>query len=157
MQDLIATINEIVKYGLEPGLGKPYGYKHLEKNLVKIYSFYFDVRYEHDDTAYPDFDRKQFPNIIENVQSNFPKFGFYKTILDINDVAKNDDIAMGDAVDDLSDIILDLLELRWRIENCSTNNGLWYFDIRFPIHTQQHILDLLNYIKQQDENSLQGL
>lgn len=55
---------------------------------------------------------------------------------------------MGDATDDLTDIILDLLQIKWRIENNSPNDGLWYFQLIFASHTQQHIIDLLNYLKQ---------
>ena len=58
----------------------------MEKNLIKIYSLYFDIHYEYDDKEYPDFDKTQFPDIINNIKSNFKEFGFYKTILDINDI-----------------------------------------------------------------------
>ena len=34
--------------------------------------------------------------------------------------------------------------LEWRMENNSQNNGLWYFELIFSGHTQQHIIDLLN-------------
>lgn len=30
-------------------------------------------------------------------------------------------------------------------------DGLWYFQLTFHGHTQQHILDLLNYMKQKNE------
>lgn len=150
MNELISTINEIVKYGLQPNLTNPDKEKLLEKNLIKIYSLYFDIHYEYDDKEYPDFDKTQFPDIINNIKSNFKEFGFYKTILDINDI-DNFDIGLGDAIDDLSGITLDLLEIKWRIENNSLNDGLWFFEIIFPFHTQQHILDLINYMKQKNE------
>ncbi|WP_159471927.1 hypothetical protein [Chryseobacterium sp. 18068] len=57
---------------------------------------------------------------------------------------------VSDAVDDLSDIILDLSEIKWRIENNSLADGLWYFQLIFAGHTQQHILDLLNFMKQKN-------
>ena len=52
--------------------------KLLEKNLVKIYSLYFDIEYEYDETAFPDFDKLKFTDIRKNVESNFKNFGFYK-------------------------------------------------------------------------------
>lgn len=150
MNELISTINEIVKYGLQPNLNIPDRTKLLEKNLIKIYSLYFNIQYEYDDKEYPDFDKNQFPNIIQNIQCNFKEFGVYKTVLDINDIDNNTDIGLGNAIDDLSDIILDLLEIKWRMENNSLNDGLWFFETIFPFHTQQHILDLLNYMKQKN-------
>jgi hypothetical protein len=32
----------------------------------------------------------------------------------------------------------------------SLADGLWYFELSFYSHTQQHILDLLNYMKQKN-------
>ena len=150
MKELIQTINEIVKYGLQPNLTVTDKEKLLEQNLVKIYKLYFDIKFKFDETDYPDFDKSKFPDIIQNVASNFKDYGLYKTILDINDIDNLKDNAIGDSIDDLSDIIADLLEIKWRIENNSLADGLWFFQLIFYSHTQQHILDLLNYMKQKN-------
>jgi len=150
MKELIPTINEVVKYGLKPNLAVADKENLLEQHLVKIYSLYFNVEYEFDETEYPSFDKSQLPNIRKNVESNFKDFGFYATILDINDIGSSQNSAIGDAIDDLSDIIIDLLEVKWRIENNSLDDGLWYFQLIFYGHTQQHILDLLNFMKQKN-------
>ena len=150
MIDLIPTIDEIVKYGLQPNLTVTDKEKLLERNLVKIYDLYFDIEYKFDETDFPDFDKSQLPDIRQNVESNFQNYGFYKTILDINDIDNLKDNAIGDAIDDLSDIIIDLLEIKWRIENNSLADGLWFFELIFNSHTQQHMLDLLNYMKQKN-------
>jgi hypothetical protein len=150
MTELIPTINEIVKYGLHPNLTVIDKEKLLERQLVKIYDLYFDIEYKFDETDFPDFDKSQLPDIRQNVASNFKDFGFYKLIIDINDIDNLKDNAIGDAIDDLSDIITDLLEIKWRIENNSLADGLWFFQFTFYAHTQQHILDLLNFIKQKN-------
>lgn len=150
MTELIPTINEIVKYGLQPNLTVTNKEKLLERNLVKIYDLYFDIEYKFDERDFPDFDKSQLPDIRQNVESNFKDYGFYKTILDINDIDNLKENAIGDAIDDLTDIITDLLEIKWRIENNSLADGLWYFQLIFYGHTQQHILDLLNYMKQKN-------
>lgn len=150
MKELIPTINEIVKYGLEPSLEVTDKEKLLEINLVKIYSLYFDIGYEFDEATYQDFDLSHLPGIRQNVASNFKDFGFYKVILDINNLEGLKDNGMGDAIDDLTDIIIDLLEIKWRIENNSWADGLWYFQFIFYAHTQQHLLDLLNFMKQKN-------
>ena len=56
----------------------------------------------------------------------------------------------GYAVDDLSDIILDLLEVKWRIENNNLADGIWYFKLIFQSHTQQHIINLLRFMKEKN-------
>lgn len=149
MKELIPTINEIVKYGLQPKLTVTDKEKLLERHLVKIYDLYFDIEYKYDETDFPDFDKSQLPDIRQNVSSNFKDFGFYKTILDINDIGNLKDNTINDAIDDLSDIISDLLEIKWRIENNSLADGLWFFELIFYSHTQQHILNLLNFMKQE--------
>lgn len=150
MQELIPTISEIVKYGLDPNL-TVIDKKSLEKNLVKIYSFSFEIKYDFDNTDFPDFDTSSLPNIRHNIESNFKDFGFYKSVLNIDDIDNLQECGVGDAIDDLTDITFDLLEIKWRIENNSLNDGLWYFELIFYSHTQQHILDLLNYIKQLED------
>lgn len=151
MEELISTIDKIVKFGLFPKLKDENKNELLEKNLVKIYSLYFEANYKFDEKDYEEFDIKKFPNIRQNIESNFENFGFYKMLLDINDFENKTENTLGDAVDDLLDIIKDLLEVKWRIENNSLDDGLWFFKFIFRSHTQQHILDLLNYIKQKDE------
>lgn len=150
MTELIPTINKIIKYGLQPNLKVNDKEKLLEQQLVKIYKLYFNIEYTFDEANYPDFDKSQLPDIRQNVATNFENFGFYKTILDINDVNNQMDTGTADAIDDISDIITDLLQIKWRIENNSWADGLWYFQLIFHGHTQQHILDLLNYMKQKN-------
>ena len=151
MEQLISLIDEIVKFGLEPNISVINKEQLLEKNLVKFYSLYFDIDYVFDNTEYGDFDNENLPNIRKNIESNFKDYGFYKIVLDINDIDNLNGNAIGDAIDDLTDITKDLLEIKWRIENNSLNDGLWFFNFIFKSHTQQHILDLLNYMKQKGE------
>lgn len=148
MIDLIPTINEIVKYGIQPDLIVTNKEKLFERNLLKFYDLYFDIAYKFDEADFPDFDKSHLPDIRKNLKRNFKDYGFYKTVLDINDIDNLNDNAIGDAIDDLAEIIIDLLEIKWRVENNSLADGLWFFELIFNSHTQQHILDLLNYMKQ---------
>ncbi|GAB3503343.1 hypothetical protein [Emticicia fontis] len=150
MPELIHSINEIAKFGLHPNLNVADKELFLEKHLVTIYKLYFGVEYEFDHHNYPEFDKSTLPDIRKNVESNFQGFGYYKTVIDINNTTDYTNIGLGDAIDDLTDIIIDLLEVTWRIENNSLNDGLYYFKTVFHFHTQQHILDLLNFMKQRE-------
>ena len=47
MNELISTINEIVKYGLQPNLVIVNKDKLLEKALVKIYALYLEYKKVH--------------------------------------------------------------------------------------------------------------
>ena len=150
MIELIQTINEIVKYGLQPNLTLTDKEELLERNLVKIYNLYFGIKHEFDETNFPDFDKSNLPDIRKNVESNFKEFGLYKLVIDINDFSNLEESPINDAVDDLTDIITDLLEIKWRIETNSFADGLCHFRLVFHTHTQQHILNLLNFLKQKN-------
>ena len=150
MTELITAINEIVKYGYYPNLTVTDKEKLLERNLVKIYNLYFEIKYNFDQRDFPDFDKSLLPDIRQNVQTNFNGFGFYKTSREIDNLDDSINFTIGDSIDDLTDIIIDLLEIKWRIENNSWADGLWFFELTFYSHTQQHILDLLNYMKQKN-------
>ena len=150
MTELIRTINEIVKYGLQPNLSITDKEILLKVALEKICDLFFRIEYEFDETEYIDFNRAKLPNIRTNVESNFNNFGFYKLVDDTNSIGNLKDDLLGDAVDDLTDIIIDLLEIKWRIETNSLADGLWYFQFVFQTHTQQHIIDLLNFMKQKN-------
>ena len=120
----------------------------MEKNLVKLYSKYFEIEYKSDDKKYADFDKKRlFPDVIENVKSNFKNFGWYHTVLNLESIFEEAEIATGDAIDDLSDIIYGLLEVKWRKENNSNDDAYQNFELIFYSHTQQHLINLLHYMK----------
>ena len=146
LSELIPTINAIARYGQQPTLPESANVKDLERYLVKIYSLYFEISYEFDGIQYPDFDRESLPDLRENICRNFPDFGLYKTSIDPTNFDNLDDFGVGDAIDDLADIIKDLLEIKWRIENNSIADGLWYFENLFNGHTKEHVVDLLKYI-----------
>lgn len=147
MKELIKIIDEIVQYGLNPKLEVKDKEVDLEKNLIMLYAKFFEIDYDFDEMDYPEFEKAKLPNIIENVKSNFPDFGFYHEVINIHTVNEDAENVIGDAIDDLADIIFDLLEVKWRKENNSENDALWFFELIFRSHTQQHIISLLNFMK----------
>jgi len=132
---------------LHPNLELENKERDLEQNLIELYSKYFEINFEFDESDYEDFDGKLYPDVVKNVRSNFPDFGIYHSILNSEKATEDAENAMGHAVDDLSDIIYDILEIKWRIENNSMADGLWFFELTFYSHTQKHLIDLLNFMK----------
>ena len=147
MKELLIIINEITKYGLNPSLEHSDKERDLEKHLVALYKKYFEINYVFDEKDYADFEKSGLNNIRANVSSNFPSFGLYHNLSELNKIEKKADLVVGDAVYDLTDIILDLLEIKWRAETNSENDAWWYFQLIFYSHTQQHLIDLLNFMK----------
>ncbi len=147
MEEIILIINEITKYGLTSNIDIKNKERDLEFHLIKLYSKYFQITFEYDENEYKEFDKEIYPNVINNVKLNFKQFGYYHSILNLSEVSSKPKNGFGDAIDDLSDIIYDLLEIKWRKKNNNENDALRFFDFIFKAHTQQHIIDLLNYLK----------
>lgn len=70
------------------------------------------------------------------VTARFPGLGFYDL----------PDIRVGDATDDLADIIGDLAAATWRRQNTSDENALWHLLFTHQSHWGQHLEDLRRYL-----------
>lgn len=145
IKDLQELITSITKWGLRIEVVEN-KIDDLKRTLVTLYSYCLDVNYVFDEKEYADCPDFNFEQIRKNIESNFPDFGFYNLVSNLNITYKPENI-VGDAVDDLSDIIKDLLEVKWRVENNSISDGLWFLSFSFENHFEQHLIDLLNYIK----------
>jgi hypothetical protein len=53
---------------------------------------------------------------------------------------------VGDAIDDIADIVRDLQEVIWRAEHQSENDARWYFRNLFWIHWGRHLRELSLYL-----------
>ena len=151
MSKLRKLIDEITEFGINPKVELNDKTDYLKKLLVGIYSEFLNVEFEFDEKDYkeePDFDYKL---ILENVKSNFPNFGWYSSVLDSNKMEPNIEIGIGDELDDLSDIIKDLLTVKWKMENTSMEDALWQFRFSMQSHSEQHLVDLLKRIKERND------
>ena len=150
MSELKNLIDQITEFGINPKVELTDKTDVLKKLLVGIYSEYQKVEFEFDETDYdeePEFDYKE---ILKNVKSNFPDFGWYSMVLDLNKMEPNVEIGIGDALDDLTDIIKDLLAVKWKMENTSKMDALWEFEFSMRTHSEQHLIDLLKFIKEKE-------
>ena len=151
MRKLRKLIDKITEFGTNPKVELTDKDDYLKKLLVGIYSEFLNIESEFDETDYNeefDFDYKE---IRIKVESNFPDFGCYGKILDINKITQESELGAGNAIDDLTDIIKDLLAVKWRFENTSRIDAIWVFEFSMRTHSEQHLVNLLKYIKEKDE------
>jgi len=151
LRELRKLIDNITEFGINPNVKLIDKTDVLKKLLVGIYLEFLNVEYEFDEADYddePDFDYKE---IRQNVKSNFPDFDWYSIVLDSNKMEPNIETGCGDELDDLTDIIGDLLAVKWRMENTSENDALWHFEFSMRTHSEQHLLDLLKRLKERNE------
>lgn len=79
------------------------------------------------------------------VVERFPNYGFYGSgcLLDLD---KKDERFVGDAIDDIADIALDLHEAAWTWDNVGVEDGLWMFHFGFEYHWGMHLRELQTYL-----------
>ncbi|KAA1242805.1 hypothetical protein [Aquimarina sp. RZ0] len=124
-----AVIHQIIQWGTTPKLTIDNKVLLLKKSLISLYQEYLKLRSNtpSDDKDYHDPPDFNFEKISNTIRSNFAELGFYQTVSYPFDLKKPDTI-LGDANDDLSDIIKGLMEVQWRFQNTSEIDAIWYFE-----------------------------
>ncbi|MEL7002891.1 MAG: DUF5063 domain-containing protein [Bacteroidota bacterium] len=150
MSELEKILDQITEFGVNPKVDSKEKTNVLKKLLVRVYAEFVNIKPEFDETDYDSPPNYDYNEIRKNVEVNFPKFDWYGTVLDINKIEPEAKIVIGDAIDDLTDIIKDLLEVKWRFNNTSITDAKWHFVFLMRVHSEQHLVDLLKYIKEID-------
>ena len=150
MEMLLQLIDDISKWGIINSLKLNNNVEVLEKQLVDLYQIVLNLDFEYDDKLYPESKKRKYKEIRERVSQNFPDFGFYHSVLNPLNIIEEAKWGLEDAIDDLTDIILDLLEVNWRFENNSKEDALWHLKFIFQAHTKDHLLNLLKYLQEKE-------
>ncbi|AXT53637.1 DUF5063 domain-containing protein [Aquimarina sp. BL5] len=152
MNTLLGIIEPIIQWGATPKLPIKNKELVLKKSLISLYQEYLALEgnVPIDEEEYPEAPEFNFEKISNTIRSNFPKLGFYQTVLDPFDMIKPDN-GLGDANDDLSDIIKDLMEVQWRFQNTSEVDAIWYFEFIMRNHSERHLVNILKTLKDLEE------
>lgn len=151
MSQLKTLIDRLTEFGVNPDVDTTDKVKTLKKLLVEIYAEYLNIEPDFDKENYGEEPNFEYDAVRENVKLNFPDFDWYSTILDQNKMVPDVEVGIGDAVDDLTDIIKDLLVVKWRMENTSDMNAVWHFEFLMRAHSERHLVDLLKYLKDKED------
>ena len=102
--------------------------------------------FDFDESNYPDAPKKNYSELREIVSLKFPNLGYYNiaqpTSVKIGEGAVN----VGDAIDDICDIAIDLSEVIWCWENTSVEDALWHFRQSYEYHWGHHLRELQLYL-----------
>lgn len=84
--------------------------------------------------------RTSYERMREMAMVAYPQFGFYPCVfLEVDPIAE---ITMGDAVDDIADIALDMEEFIWRCNHTNPNDAIWHFRFGYETHWGWHLHQL---------------
>ena len=76
--------------------------------------------------------REEFRRLYAGLGKRFPNYGLY-AVADPTEPL-NDGNLVGDAIDDLAEIALDLHDVVWRHENIGPDDAHWHFKFSFRSH-----------------------
>jgi len=148
LSELKRLIDRIVEFGTNEKIVSKNKTHEIQQLLVGIYAEYLKVETEFDDANYEDSLRLDNDGIRGIVSEHFPDFGWYHCVWESHKINEDAVLVSGDSIDDLTDIIIDLIDVQWRFENNSEKNGLYQFEFLMKHHSEQHLVDLLKYIKE---------
>ena len=118
----------------------------LEIVLDKLALARHFVEYTFDGNDYSDSPRFDYSHLRELAAKQFPSLGYYNIPDTICEKVGETEIIIGDAIDDIADILGDLQELIWRWENNSPDDALFHFEITYDSHWGMHLRDLQHYL-----------
>ncbi|MFP2958269.1 DUF5063 domain-containing protein [Myxococcus sp. 1LA] len=99
-----------------------------------------------DDAKYPDAPGADARALRARISPLFPALGLYNEALHIADTVGESEVSTGDAIDDLTDIAMDLQDVLFRWENTSEADALWHLRFGFEAHWGRHLRSLQLYL-----------
>jgi hypothetical protein len=105
-----------------------------------------DITNEFDEKDYPDDPREDYQTTYKVVGQRFPTLGYYNVPLSITREIGESRMGVGDAVDDIVDILFDLKGVLWRLDNTSVDDALWHLNQDYQSHWGQHLRGLQLYL-----------
>lgn len=146
MNEIINLINKITSFGLTKSDYIDRNNKILFKQLIDLNYLFSEVSFkEYNNYAYPEIPNFDYIKIRQVVIKNFPDLGHYNLVSNITKNIGKPEFAVRDAIDDLIDIIVGLLEVKWCFENSTNDVALEQLNLSY-IHWQEHSLNLQRYL-----------
>lgn len=99
-----------------------------------------------DEKNYPEAPHLIYEDVRKVVNNKFPDYGYYNIPNDISGKIADTEVLVGDAIDDISDIYLDLKKIAWKFQNTSYKDALYDYQFDYNTHWGEHLRNLQWYI-----------
>lgn len=140
-------LTDFVAYCTEPG----------EKNRIdllvrcdRILVAIHDLPDMAGDSDHPEPPEKDYNRTRSLVSAAFPDFGYYNLPESVLDDIGDSKVMVGDAIDDIADIVDELTEVLWRFAHTSTADAIWHLRFGYGSHWGRHMRDLQFYIERME-------
>src|SRR5215469_4320867 len=118
------------------------GMQRLRRSLDRLALLQHDVSYTFDERDYPDAPRKDYNVTRQMVSARFPGLGYYNIPSSVTEHIGYTGIDVGDAIDAIADITVELHEVIWRFDHTTADDALWYFTNSYSTHWEEHLREL---------------
>ncbi|MCP5022632.1 MAG: DUF5063 domain-containing protein [bacterium] len=104
------------------------------------------VEFEFDDRVYPEPPEWPYETRRALICERFERYGMYDVTDPARDLGHENMTDVGDAIDDIADIVGELSDVVWLWEHTSQGNALWYFHFSYKTHWGEHLRELKSYL-----------
>ena len=146
LYELKRLIEDILQWGQTVHSNTKDSYLQLEIQLVNLYRLYLTLPdlSDNNECSNP----PPFPNSYEEIlKLNFPHFGFYNVCLNLKGPLSQYENGVGDAIDDIRDILRELWDVDFYFKRTSPENAIFYFKLAFYSHIRFHLKNLLLFME----------
>ena len=141
-QEIRDAIGEFIALIEEGAIPTEERTQRLRRSLFRLALLHHDVSYTFDERDYPDTPRKDYNAVRQLVSAGFPELGYYNVPSSVTRHIAESGVDVGDAIDDIADIAIELYEVLWRFDHTSTDDALWYFSNSYATHWEAHLREL---------------
>jgi hypothetical protein len=89
-----------------------------------------------------DDERLDYQTVRLKIVEKFPQLGLYNVPEHVTEKIAETEVGVGDAIDDLADIYVDLKNVLWHWKHSSEERALWHLWFAFTFHLKPHLRDL---------------
>jgi hypothetical protein len=104
----------------------------LPAALDRLAAAVHEAEYTFDEVDYPDAPRVDYKAVYSLVGNHFPDLGYYNVAHPGTQRIADASILVGDSIDDIADILLDVKEVVWCWEHTSVDDALWHLKESLP-------------------------
>jgi hypothetical protein len=131
--------------------------QRLRRSLDRLALLQHDVSYTSEERELPEPPDRNYDDMRRIVSAHFPELGYYNIPSSVTQHIAETDLEVGDAIDDITDIALELYEVLWRFDHTSADDALWYFEFSYSAHWEWHLRGLqfcLQYLSASYEDAV---
>jgi hypothetical protein len=146
--DMLKKIKEFTSFILTDDK-KDNDLEMLIRKLDELPLLVYAVDFEFDGNDYPDPPENIYSEIRSKVVAKFPELGMYESTCFDESIERKERLTVGDAIDDITDIVGDLLEIEWYFENTTEANAMWHLETSYRSHWGNHLREVQLYLYRQ--------